>query len=87
MPQKSHSHYRTLLLLLVAYGLATWLPQPGFWLRDLRIFPQSFCPGIQIQHAMLALMLGACAVLPRKTWCITVCDCVAPLSSVTVTVT
>jgi BASS family bile acid:Na+ symporter len=57
MPQKSHSHYRTLLLLLVAYGLATWLPQPGFWLRDLRIFPQSFCPGIQIQHAMLALML------------------------------
>jgi bile acid:Na+ symporter, BASS family len=57
MPSKTRSHFQTLLLLLVAYALAAWLPALGNWLRSFRISPWGLCPGIQIQHAMLALML------------------------------
>lgn len=57
MPQKPRSPIFSLLLLLLAYGLAAWVPAPGNWLRDLRICPWNLCPGIQVQHGMLALML------------------------------
>lgn len=40
----------------MAYSLATWLPQPGVWLREFKA-NAAFLDGIRIQHVMLALML------------------------------
>lgn len=62
MPQKPRSHFSSLVLLLIAYGLAAWAPAAGIWLREVRLFSGTICPGVQVQHALLALML-VCAGL------------------------
>lgn len=62
MPQKPRSHFSSLVLLLIAYGLAAWAPGSGNWLREVRLFSGTLCPGVQVQHLLLALML-VCAGL------------------------
>ncbi len=62
MPQKPRSHFSSLVLLLIAYGLAAWAPAAGIWLREVRLFSDTLCPGVQVQHGLLALML-VCAGL------------------------
>lgn len=62
MPQKPQTHFQSLLVLLLVYVLAAWAPGLGNWLREWRINPFNLCPGIQVQHGMLALML-ICAAL------------------------
>ncbi len=50
----------TLLLLLLAYAAATWLPGPGLWLRELGLGIQTIQPP-QVLLAALLLSAGLCS--------------------------
>jgi len=52
--------YQTLMLLLMAYAAATWIPAPGLWLRELSLLGSTI-PLPQLLLAGLLFSAGLCA--------------------------